>query len=205
MSEEKTKTKTKTSPPGVKVASDGSWRNAKDVFVKGGPSPNPRGCGGRATNKMNTFKRSLMDAFDQLGGTAALVDWGRTHKTQFYRICARMIPLDVQLEASHKVMHVTMAIPPPHPNLIGSTPTRDGHSEQYTAPAIGDTTTRKGPNGEKMVIEYVGRDVQADAEALTSLQHADVPALKPMTHRDKEDAWMREHPRGPKSEEPTDE
>lgn len=37
-------------------------------------------------------RENLSDAFDLMGGVAALVVWGRTNPTEFYRLWARLIP-----------------------------------------------------------------------------------------------------------------
>jgi hypothetical protein len=55
--------------------------------------------GGRKKNTPNkitaTFKTALLEAFQDLGGTEALVRWARRHQTEFYKICARLIPHEV--------------------------------------------------------------------------------------------------------------
>lgn len=41
------------------------------------------------------FKEALLDAFHGLGGTDALIKWGKENPTEFYKIAARLIPTEV--------------------------------------------------------------------------------------------------------------
>jgi hypothetical protein len=46
-------------------------------------------------------KEALLSAFDRMGGVAGLVKWGKKNPTEFYRIWARLLPKeeDVQVTA----------------------------------------------------------------------------------------------------------
>jgi hypothetical protein len=52
--------------------------------------------GGRKKNTPNkitaAFKTALLEAFQETGGTEALVRWAKKNRTEFYKICARLIP-----------------------------------------------------------------------------------------------------------------
>jgi hypothetical protein len=37
-------------------------------------------------------KQQLTDAFERMGGVTALVKWGKSNRTEFYRLWARLIP-----------------------------------------------------------------------------------------------------------------
>ena len=41
------------------------------------------------------FKTAVLEAFNAIGGTAALTEWGRKNPTAFYQIAARLIPTEV--------------------------------------------------------------------------------------------------------------
>lgn len=45
-------------------------------------------------------RENLSEAFDFMGGVAALVVWGRQNRTEFYRLWARLIPKEAAEEAT---------------------------------------------------------------------------------------------------------
>lgn len=55
--------------------------------------------GGRVAgtpNKSTTaVKTALIDAFERLGGVTALVDWGKSEPTEFYKLWAKVMPTQV--------------------------------------------------------------------------------------------------------------
>jgi len=59
----------------------------------------------RAVPQMRSFRAAIMEACEQLGGTAALVEWARENPTEFYKICARLIPVEVQSTADVRLTH----------------------------------------------------------------------------------------------------
>lgn len=59
-------------------------------FQKGAPG-RPKG----VPNKVNAQAReNIMAVFTRLGGTAAMAEWARENQTQFYKLYARLIPVD---------------------------------------------------------------------------------------------------------------
>lgn len=54
---------------------------------------------GRPKGSQNKFTRSVREAFqlafEELGGVPALVQWGRENPTDFYKLLARLIPVEV--------------------------------------------------------------------------------------------------------------
>lgn len=66
-----------------------------------------KGEGGRpsgAVNKLNrSFKEALRIAFDSIGGPAHLTAWARENQTDFYKIMARLIPVEVNASVNHVV------------------------------------------------------------------------------------------------------
>jgi hypothetical protein len=55
--------------------------------------------GGRKAGVPNkvtaSMRQAWQDAFDSLGGVPALVKWGRAEPTEFYKLAAKLIPLDI--------------------------------------------------------------------------------------------------------------
>lgn len=55
--------------------------------------------GGRPKGSPNKITTSMREcfraAFDELGGVPALVAWGRENQTEFYKLTARLIPVEV--------------------------------------------------------------------------------------------------------------
>ncbi|MDE1828613.1 MAG: hypothetical protein KGH65_05635 [Candidatus Micrarchaeota archaeon] len=65
-------------------------------FGKGNPGK-PKG----ATNKMTrSAKEAFQIAFDELGGAAGLVKWAKTNPEDFYKLYARLIPVDTQISGA---------------------------------------------------------------------------------------------------------
>ena len=56
--------------------------------------------GGSRKGRPNKFTASAKEAFqlafDQLGGPRALGEWAKENQTEFYKLFARLIPVDVQ-------------------------------------------------------------------------------------------------------------
>lgn len=47
-------------------------------------------------NKVNASMRAAFhEAFDGLGGTPALIRWAKKEPTEFYKLVARLLPLDI--------------------------------------------------------------------------------------------------------------
>ncbi len=71
---------------------------------------------GHTHRERKAFKDALMVAFHRLGGIEYLVEFGRTHPTEFVRTCARMIPLEVKAQVSPvlEIIHALPATPLDH-------------------------------------------------------------------------------------------
>ena len=58
-----------------------------------------RKTGGRAKGVRNkttaSMRQAWVEAFDQLGGVGALVDWARTNPDDFYKCVTKLIPQDI--------------------------------------------------------------------------------------------------------------
>lgn len=66
------------------------------------PAGRPKGLpktGGRQKGSLNkttvAVKDAFRQAFEDLGGTAALVKWARTNETQFYQLYSKLIPTEI--------------------------------------------------------------------------------------------------------------
>lgn len=53
-----------------------------------------------APKTIRAARENLSEAFDFLGGVAALVVWGRQNRTEFYRLWARLIPKEAMEETA---------------------------------------------------------------------------------------------------------
>lgn len=71
-----------------------------------GTRPPAAGMGRKAgsTNKFTaSIKEAFRHAFDAIGGTDALAAWARDNPTDFYKLAARLIPVEVQGKIQHAV------------------------------------------------------------------------------------------------------
>jgi hypothetical protein len=59
-------------------------------------------------------KENLINVFSKLGGTAAMANWARKNRTDFYRIYAKLIPQQIDLEVTERPLDVA-AEPLPAP------------------------------------------------------------------------------------------
>lgn len=65
-------------------------------------------------NKVSgTAKENIVAVFTRLGSTAAMADWARENLTEFYRIYARLLPTEVQVDSETRIY--VMQLPAPQP------------------------------------------------------------------------------------------
>jgi len=73
--------------------------------------------GGRQPGSQNkvtkTAKENVLAVFNRLGGTAAMARWAKENQTDFYRLYAKLIPQQVDLEVNVKPMDITSEPLPP--------------------------------------------------------------------------------------------
>ena len=66
-----------------------------------------RKTGGRKAGVPNrvtaAFKDALRFVYEDIGGNAAFSEWAKENPTEFYRICARLIPTEVAASESEGV------------------------------------------------------------------------------------------------------
>lgn len=55
----------------------------------------------------STAKENMIAVFTRLGGTAAMATWARRNKTDFYRLYAKLVPQQVDLEITERPLDVT--------------------------------------------------------------------------------------------------
>ena len=64
--------------------------------------------GGRkkGTPNKNTVavRQALEEAFDGLGGVKTLTDWAKTNQTEFYKLFAKLLPVQVQGEVNNNLV-----------------------------------------------------------------------------------------------------
>ena len=46
-------------------------------------------------NKFTNLKNDFLAAYEMIGGKAALAEWGKTHKREFFQLVAKMLPNNV--------------------------------------------------------------------------------------------------------------
>lgn len=74
------------------------------MSFKKGQSGNPKGKKkGQVSKFTSSFKEALRIAFDGIGGTKNLTAWARKNPTEFYKIMARLIPVEVTGSLQHTV------------------------------------------------------------------------------------------------------
>ena len=87
-------------------------------------------------NKLTAnFREAVLLAYDRIGGHATFTEWARQNPTEFFRICARLIP--TELPGSEKG-GVTVIIA--RNERVSPPPVRDSRPEQSIS------ATRAGPS-----------------------------------------------------------
>lgn len=51
----------------------------------------------------SSFKQALQLAYDKIGGIETFATWARENQTEFYKIMARLIPVEVNASVNHVV------------------------------------------------------------------------------------------------------
>jgi hypothetical protein len=54
-----------------------------------------KGTPNHATRQMRSVRDAVKVAFDELGGAEGLAAWGRANRTEFYKLAARLIPVEI--------------------------------------------------------------------------------------------------------------
>ena len=74
--------------------------------------------GGRRKGVVNrltgTFRDAVQVAYNDVGGHEAFTRWAKKHPTEFYKIAARLIPVEIR-DYSDKVVNVIIRRDPPTP------------------------------------------------------------------------------------------
>lgn len=61
---------------------------------------------GTANKSTTAIKEAFRQAFDDMGGVAALAEWGAENRTQFYQLASKLIPTEVHgsgEEGEHRI------------------------------------------------------------------------------------------------------
>jgi len=76
----------------------------------GKPVGSPK-TGGRAPGSLNkvtaTVKDNVIEVFNMIGGLDAMAEWATEHRTDFFRLYAKLLPLQVEAEIKHKTDRLT--------------------------------------------------------------------------------------------------
>jgi hypothetical protein len=62
---------------------------------------------GRPNAVTATAKENLIAVFNRLGGTAEMAKWARENLTDFYRLYARLVPQQIDLEITERPCDVS--------------------------------------------------------------------------------------------------
>lgn len=78
------------------------------------PKPPSRGRPPGAKNKIgSTARENVIAVFNRLEGTAGMAEWARENRTEFYRLYARLIPIEgtVNVDFNHSLVAVLSGMP----------------------------------------------------------------------------------------------
>lgn len=86
------------------------FTNMEKRIGTGKPGPGrPKGSKDKLTRDA---KQAFQYAFDKLGGADKLADWAQDNTTDFYKLFARMIPVDNRhSDAEGKALNFTLYVP----------------------------------------------------------------------------------------------
>lgn len=78
--------------------------------------------GGRQRGTPNQLTEAFCEAvatvYDSLGGHAAFLAWARENPTEYYRIAARLIPVELRSKEDRTVTVVIAPVPPRKPPVM---------------------------------------------------------------------------------------
>jgi hypothetical protein len=88
----------------------------KELTTGGRPKP-PAAGRGRKKGELNKLTRSAKEAFqfafDKIGGAENLAIWATENTTEFYKLFARLIPVEQQISGKDgKELNFTLFVPP---------------------------------------------------------------------------------------------
>lgn len=87
--------------------------------------------GGRQKGTPNkstaAVKSALVDAFEQLGGVGALVEWGKDNRGEFYKLWAKLLPTEIK-NADGEALRL---------QLVEEIVSADGSQDNPTVPSPG--------------------------------------------------------------------
>lgn len=61
----------------------------------------------------SSIKNAFKEAFEEMGGAAALMKWGKDNPTDFYKLASKLIPTEVQTSVEGSLT-VVVSCPPPN-------------------------------------------------------------------------------------------
>lgn len=80
------------------------------MTFKQGQSGNPAGKKAGTSNRLTqTFRDAVMFVYRDIGGHEAFSEWAKANPTDFYKIAARLIPVQIQRGSGAPVINFVMA------------------------------------------------------------------------------------------------
>lgn len=58
----------------------------------------------------DTTKRSILSVYDGLGGAEAMLLWAKRNQTEFYKIVAALLPKNVDIDLTQRVINVNIGL-----------------------------------------------------------------------------------------------
>ena len=81
------------------------------AWPKGRPRPGAGRIKGSQNKLTRSIKEALLLAFNGMGGAAELERWGKKNQTEFYKICARLIPTEISgVDGAAIPVHITRTV-----------------------------------------------------------------------------------------------
>jgi hypothetical protein len=62
---------------------------------------------GKPNNVTATAKENIIAVFNRLSGTAGMAEWARNNLSDFYKLYARLIPQQIDMDVTVKPMDIT--------------------------------------------------------------------------------------------------
>jgi hypothetical protein len=79
------------------------------------PKPGPGRPRGSPNKLTATARENIVTTFNRVGGLDAFEAWARANQTEFYRLYAKLLPMDVRIDASMNYTAVPIPVEERYP------------------------------------------------------------------------------------------